>query len=173
MLTKDKEERKTIPLFRGLFRYFPDALAAVAQLSFIGNEQHNPGQEMFDNREKSNDDYDCALRHMLEAEDVDHDGVIHATKVAWRALRALQKILEEQFRYPAAPAARWPSGGDTHVLPSLERIPDMHHRDYYSYDRDEAIYVCAAANCWSTIKSCDTPILHKGRPYCSYHCALA
>jgi len=129
MLTKDKDERKTFPLYRGLFQYFPAALAEVAKVSHVGNEQHNPGQECFDNREKSNDDYDCMLRHMVEAEDIDDDGMLHAAKVAWRALRACQKILERRG-HAAAPAARWPESmknGYTFVPASAHvMVPQIH-----------------------------------------------
>lgn len=108
MIPKDSKDRKTYPLMKGLFDYFPAALAAVAHVSYVGNEQHNPGQKMFDNREKSNDDYDCMLRHLTEVDLDDDDGLSHAAKVAWRALRALQKILEERGA-PVAPAAHWPT----------------------------------------------------------------
>lgn len=235
MLPTDKEERKARPVYSGLFEYFPAALVEVAHVSYVGNEQHNPGQECFDNREKSNDDYDCMLRHLVEAEEDDDDGLLHAAKVAWRALRACQKILEERGA-PTAPAARWPggpeyveveplhpgdkvrdirddwegvllsvdefgpnirwyqiSGNDCDttgrsemkymvkvveepetgrcVVPSLERIPGMHHREYYKFDPDEAVSVCNAANCWSLITSADTPIMWAGKHYCSYICA--
>lgn len=122
-MTKDKEERKTIPLYRGLFQYFPAALAAVARVSHVGNEQHNPGQSCFDNREKSNDDYDCMLRHTMEAELDDDDGMLHAAKAAWRALRACQKILESRGA-PAAPAARWPSDDEVEPLIKTRECPN-------------------------------------------------
>src|SRR5262245_47931312 len=40
--TTDKE-RKALPVFTGVLMYFPDAIAAVAEVSRVGNEQHNPG----------------------------------------------------------------------------------------------------------------------------------
>jgi hypothetical protein len=94
-MTKDINTRKATPLYRGLFQYFPDALVAVAQCSAIGNEQHNPNQEMFWNRELSGDELDAMLRHTLEAGTLDTDGVRHSTKVAWRSLANLQKELEQ------------------------------------------------------------------------------
>lgn len=93
-LPKDAASRKAVPLFRGLFRYFPKALCAVAECSRIGNEQHNPGEEMHWARGKSTDQGDCILRHQLEVGTVDTDGVRHATKVAWRALAQLELELE-------------------------------------------------------------------------------
>lgn len=94
MLPADARARKNVPLYRGLLLYFPDACAAVAELSRIGNEQHNPGQPMHWAREKSTDHGDCIVRHQCEIGTVDTDGVRHATKVAWRALAQLQLELE-------------------------------------------------------------------------------
>ncbi len=88
------KERKTIPLWSGLFKYFPDALVEVARLSYIGNLQHNPGQPLHWAREKSTDQEDTILRHLLDSGTVDTDGVRHSTKVAWRALAKLQLELE-------------------------------------------------------------------------------
>jgi hypothetical protein len=74
--------------------YFPDALAAVAHCSWIGNEQHNPGQPLHWDRAKSTDEHDALVRHLMEAGTIDTDGVRHSAKVAWRALAALQKEIE-------------------------------------------------------------------------------
>ena len=93
-LPTDANARKNVPLFRGLLKYFPDALCAVAELSRIGNEQHNPGQPMHWARGKSTDQEDCILRHMLDIGTMDTDGVRHSTKVAWRALALLQLEIE-------------------------------------------------------------------------------
>ena len=75
--------------------YFPDALRAVAHCSYIGNEQHNPGTPLHWDRSKSGDEYDAMMRHLMDAGTIDDDGVRHATKVAWRALAALQKEIEQ------------------------------------------------------------------------------
>jgi hypothetical protein len=91
---KSAAERKNAPIARGLLDYFPDALVAVAELSKIGNDQHNPGQPLHWSRDKSTDHADCILRHMIDRGKVDTDGVLHATKVAWRALAMLQLELE-------------------------------------------------------------------------------
>lgn len=93
-LPTDAKERKNIPLYSGLIKYFPDALAAVAELSRIGNDQHNPGQPLHWDRSKSSDEHDALCRHLWEAGTIDIDGVRHSTKLAWRALAALQKELE-------------------------------------------------------------------------------
>jgi len=94
LLPEDKQARKNVPLFRGLFLYFPDALCAVAELSRVCNEQHNPGEPLHWAKEKSTDEADALLRHQLDAGSMDVDGQRHSTKVAWRALAQLQRELE-------------------------------------------------------------------------------
>lgn len=93
-LPTDAAARKNAPMARGLLDYFPLACAAVAELSRIGNEQHNPGQPMHWNRTKSTDHADCIVRHLVDRGTIDTDGVRHAAKVAWRALALLQTELE-------------------------------------------------------------------------------
>ena len=95
LLPTSAAERKKVPLWSGLMQYFPDALVAVAKLSYIGNEQHNPGQPLHWAREKSTDQEDTLLRHLLERGTADTDGVPHSAKVAWRALAMLQLELEQ------------------------------------------------------------------------------
>lgn len=91
-------ERKQYPLATGFFDYFPDAIAAVAHLSWVGNEQHNPGQSLRWDRAKSEDEDDALLRHFARRGLRDKDGVRERAKVAWRALAALQKEIEEEAR---------------------------------------------------------------------------
>lgn len=89
------KERKEYPMATGLLDYFPDALAAVAHISYRGNEQHNPGQPLNWARGKSADEADTLIRHMTQRGTLDVDGVRHSAKVAWRALAMLQKEIEE------------------------------------------------------------------------------
>jgi hypothetical protein len=89
-------DRKAIPIATGCIDYFPDALAAVAELSRIGNDQHNPGKPLFWDRTKSTDEADCLMRHFIERGTRDTDGVRHSAKVAWRALALLQKEIEAE-----------------------------------------------------------------------------
>lgn len=98
-LPTDAKARKAIPIYSGFIKYFPDAIAAVAELSRIGNDQHNPGTPLHWDRSKSGDELDAQCRHLLDmaqqGEDaVDTDEVLHATKNAWRAMANLQKLLE-------------------------------------------------------------------------------
>jgi hypothetical protein len=88
------EERKKVPIYSGVLRYFPLAIAEVARCSYQGNEQHNPGTPLHWDRFKSGDEHDALVRHLMEAGTMDKDGVRHSAKVAWRALAALQKELE-------------------------------------------------------------------------------
>jgi hypothetical protein len=94
-LPTDAKARKAVPIFSGVVRYFPDALAAVAELSRIGNDQHSPGMPLRWDRSKSTDELDALCRHLVDCGTVDSDGVLHDTKVAWRALANLQKRLED------------------------------------------------------------------------------
>jgi len=93
-LPTDAKARKATPIYSGCIAYFPDAIAAVAQLSQIGNEQHNPGKPLHWDRSKSGDEADALMRHLLQKDEVDKDGVPHSVKVAWRGLAAAQKYLE-------------------------------------------------------------------------------
>lgn len=99
-LPSDAAGRKAIPLASGCIDYFTSALLAVASLSRVGNEQHNPGQPLHWDRSKSGDEADALSRHFAERGTVDTDRIRHSTKVAWRALALLQKELEEQEGAP-------------------------------------------------------------------------
>jgi hypothetical protein len=94
-LPTDAKLRKAVPVCTGVLDYFPDAIAAVAELSRIGNEQHNPGQPLHWAREKSTDHADCIVRHLMQRGTLDTDGVRHAVKVAWRALALAQTEIEK------------------------------------------------------------------------------
>lgn len=89
------QERKDTPVFSGVLRYFPLALQEIARVSKAGNDQHNPGKPLHWDRSKSGDEFDALTRHLLEAGTFDTDGQRHSAKVAWRALAALQKELEQ------------------------------------------------------------------------------
>lgn len=90
----DAQTRKERPVYSGVLRYFPKALLEVAHTSWVGNEQHNPGEPLRWNRAKSTDEADALVRHLMQAGEIDTDGVRHTAKVAWRALALLEKELE-------------------------------------------------------------------------------
>ena len=93
---KTPEERKHYPLCTGLLDYFPDALVAVAHVSHVGNEQHNPGEPLRWAREKSTNHEDTMLRHWMQRKEKDTDGTYHAAKAVWRALAYLQLLIEAE-----------------------------------------------------------------------------
>lgn len=77
--------------------YFPDALLAVAAVCKAGNDQHNPGQPLHWAREKSTEQLDTALRHMMDhglGTTKDTDNTWHLAKAAWRILAELQLTIE-------------------------------------------------------------------------------
>jgi hypothetical protein len=106
MLPIEPQARKSVPIFSGVLAYFPDAIAAVAELSKIGNDQHNPGEPLHWARAKSGDELDALTRHLMEAGTIDNDGVRHSTKLAWRALANLQKELERELGFPLSRGSR-------------------------------------------------------------------
>jgi hypothetical protein len=95
-LSKDSAARKATPICTGVLDYFPLALAAVARVSFRGNEKHNPGEPLHWARGKSTDQSDALIRHQIERGGIDPEtGELHEAAVAWRALAQLQ-IAEEK-----------------------------------------------------------------------------
>jgi hypothetical protein len=118
-------------------KYFPDALAEIARASQVGNDQHHPNTPLHWDRAKSTDEYDSCARHLLDraAGDVfDEDGTRHMAKVAWRALAALQKELEEERDEETA--EELPIGGTKiiHPLPP----PRENETDYDRIQRRSA-----------------------------------
>lgn len=97
---EDPAERKKYPVASGVLDYFPDAIVAVAQVSYLGNEQHNAGQPLHWARSKSGDEADAMARHLLQRGTIDTDGVRHSAKLAWRALANLQKEIEQAQAQP-------------------------------------------------------------------------
>lgn len=116
-LPLNSNARKNYPLFRGCLRYFPAALAGVARTSKLGNDKHNPGEEMHHARSKSPDQGDCIVRHLMDVEDLlaslnrgdigvsAEDILNEVNQMAWRAL-AFSQELHEKFGAPMAPGAK-------------------------------------------------------------------
>lgn len=115
-LPTDSKERKEYPIHTGCIRYFPAALAGVARISKIGNDKHNPGEELHHARGKSMDHTDCIVRHLMDLDDllaalsrgeeVNVEAVLaEVNSMAWRALAYSQEI-HEKFGSPMAPSAR-------------------------------------------------------------------
>jgi hypothetical protein len=117
-LPTDSQARKGYPLYRGCLKYFPAALAGVAQISKAGNDKHNPGQDLHHARSKSMDHGDCILRHLMDVTDLlaahsrtqatqvsEQEILNEVNQMAWRALAFSQEI-HERFGAPLAPAAK-------------------------------------------------------------------
>ena len=121
-LPADSAERKEYPLARGCLYYFPAALAGVARHSKIGNDKHNPGEEMHHARGKSGDHEDCIIRHLIDLGDIRAEMerspeierrlvdllLAEADALSWRALALSQELHELYDDAPLAPRARLP-----------------------------------------------------------------
>lgn len=98
-MKSESQQRKETPVWSGVLRYFPDAIQAVARVSFKGDVKHNGPNDGSRNiqwsRDKSTDQEDCVVRHMLTPDEIDPDtGETHLTHAAWRVLAALQLQIE-------------------------------------------------------------------------------
>jgi hypothetical protein len=91
--------RKATPVFSGVLKYFPNALKEVAKCSKAGNDQHHPDKPLHWDMDKSKDEYDALTRHLIDhtINPIDDDGVLHLTKVAWRALAGLERHLTNKL----------------------------------------------------------------------------
>mgnify|MGYP001378318447 FL=1 len=90
-------ERKATPVFSGFLKYFPKAIKYVSQVSKAGNDQHHPNKPLHWDKTKSTDEPDALVRHLIDhsINPVDDDGMLHAGKVAWRALALLERYLDD------------------------------------------------------------------------------
>lgn len=104
-LSLDSQERKSIPLAQGLLDYFPDALAAVAMVSYDGSAKHNGDGTLYWTRSISNDHADCVARHLLDRGGFDGKHR-HSAMLAWRALALLQEEIEQAEGKPISRGSR-------------------------------------------------------------------
>ena len=93
--TDKAADRKATPVFSGVLKYFPNALKEVSKCSQAGNDQHHPDKPLHWDMEKSKDEYDALTRHLIDhtINPIDDDGMLHLTKVCWRALAGLERYL--------------------------------------------------------------------------------
>jgi hypothetical protein len=93
----EAQKRKDTPVFSGVLKYFPNALKEVSKCSKAGNDQHHPDKPLHWDMNKSKDEYDALTRHLIDhtIEPMDDDGILHLTKVAWRALAGLERYLTD------------------------------------------------------------------------------
>jgi hypothetical protein len=99
-LPEDDSQRGSFPMFDGLLAYFPNALAAVSEISKHGSEKHNKGQPMHWARGKSTDHLNKIIRHAIDAGGKDSEGYRHSAYLAWRALANLQEEIEREGEAP-------------------------------------------------------------------------
>lgn len=100
-LPTDPQSRKDLPIWSGVLMYFPLALTEVARVSKIGNDQHNPGEPLHWAREKSTDQLDCAIRHLIDygtGTITDTDGTRHIAKAIWRLCAQLELDIEAEVK---------------------------------------------------------------------------
>ena len=100
-VVSDKAQaRKKIPVYSGFVKYFPNAMKEVAVCSRIANEQHHAGKPLHWDMNKSTDELDALMRHLVDhtTDPIDDDGIRHITKVAWRAMAMLERILTNKVR---------------------------------------------------------------------------
>lgn len=116
VLPTDQDTRNSMPMADGLLDYFPNALAAVSQLSKAANEQHNPGEPMHWARNKSTDHRNKIIKHLIDAGGIDTDRQRHSAKVAWRALALLEDELIAAGAVPGRNAKGSPGA-----------LPNQHH----------------------------------------------
>jgi len=92
------EDRKSMPIYSGVLAYFPDALKEVSKCSLAGQKQHNQGDKLYWDKNKSTDNADALVRHLIDhnKNPIDDDGILHLAKVAWRALATLQIYLDSK-----------------------------------------------------------------------------
>ena len=100
VVTDKAQERKKIPVYSGFVKYFPNAMKEVAVCSRIANEQHHAGKPLHWDMDKSTDELDAMMRHLIDhtSEPIDDDGIRHITKVAWRAMAMLERILTNKVK---------------------------------------------------------------------------
>lgn len=99
LVGKSAAERKTYPLYEGVIGYFKNALYRVAHVSWVGNNQHNPGQPLHWARGKSKDQMDCLMRHAAEYDPNDFSAASEEAGAAmcWRALAEFEIYLERKY----------------------------------------------------------------------------
>jgi hypothetical protein len=102
-LPTDSAERKKWPMYTGLLKYFPDALAALAHHSWESNEKHNPGEPVHWSKGKSDDHRDCIVRHLTDAiaaeeeyGQLSNEVEYELKAMAWRANAELQSFYDKR-----------------------------------------------------------------------------
>ncbi len=144
-LPVDAHARKGIPVMTGVLDYFPSAIAEVAKLSKVGNDQHNPGQPLHWARHKSTDQADTIVRHLMQRGTIDTDGVRHSTKAAWRALALLQEELEHEAGFVPELPKNGPATRNLEIKNGKLTLPNGHyieHPQFIDYNDGAGLQLC-------------------------------
>ena len=91
-LGEDASERKSVPIYTAFVKYFPDAIIEVTKLSVRGNAQHNTPEKIWWDKDKSKDELDSLMRHLIEGD---------WAAVAWRAMANLQRECDKKSQNTA------------------------------------------------------------------------
>lgn len=134
LLPENDKQRKMLPMFKQIARYFPKALREITKVSVVNNVRYNPDRAPADinwARGKSTDQLGSAFHHMLEhavdgkvfeevpkaaADATGFDKVYILAEAAWRVLAELELTIEEQeAKVPAEQVARFGTLRAEHV----------------------------------------------------------
>ncbi len=90
-----------VPVFQGVFQYFPKALMAIGEVSRFGAAKHNKGVMPTEWRRFPAVIYsDSLMRHVLaETQGQINDpesNLLHAAHAAWNALARLELVLDQK-----------------------------------------------------------------------------
>lgn len=102
-MTEEAKKRKGMPVASGVLFYFPNAIKEVSRCSQAGNDQHHSDKPLHWDKSKSYDEADALVRHLIDhhLNPEDTDGMLHLTKVAWRALALLERYLTDTEIIPS------------------------------------------------------------------------
>jgi len=170
------EQRKGVPIATGFIDYFPKAIAEVAACSKIANDQHHPDKPLHWDRDKSTDEHDALMRHFLDRGTIDDDGIRHSTKVAWRALAALEKELEAAEPLRQAPSIREDVACTDEVSAPEPEVEAYQRSDFESYTKvgrlDEGVifrkmntYYCKGSGCNGQVVQSNTTDIGRWREF--------
>lgn len=104
-------ERKGQPIATGVLAYWPKTMAALSEVSRRGNDKHNSGEPLHWALEKSTDEADSCVRHIVDALEADkrgdaggvlalnEDGSPHLLAALWRLNSWCERALEGDERW--------------------------------------------------------------------------
>ena len=94
------QERKDTPVYSGFIKYFPNAIKEVSKCSKAGNDQHHPDKPLHWDMDKSKDELDAMMRHLIDYAsgiEIDDCGTSHLAKISWRAMAMLERTLTNKL----------------------------------------------------------------------------